>query len=864
MRTRLGVVLLAGALVGGASPIDSPHMVGAAPAAAAAPKYAPSIVRAPAHQRAELVAVDLLGNRYVTDYAKDQVVEKITPEGDQSLISVPNFRSRSITTDTRGNLYVAEEGRLWVTIVRPDGSQVVRKFSGNEQGSPGPMVADRDGYVYLQDCDRNRLLKFKGTSGPVTSISTGLCSYNQIGIDSQRRFYYSDFENNRIIRFDPASGTRTVLPFTGLERPSSVAVSREGDVFVQGHGLVNGRYNYYVRVLRQDGTLATLDQTGAIGGGFYGLAVDAMGTVYIPADGRILSFPVGGKGTILRTTGVSGDVGLGSDKHGNVFVADSGNVRVIRIAPDGTETELPFSNLQYPRAVAVDNDGTVYVADSVANKIVSLTAGGVQATVAFVGLFEPRSVAVDSAGTLYVVNGDERYANTWLLKRTKAGVQSDLSNQLPSLFNQPASVAVDGSGNVFVSCSGFDADNSVIEIRKTGGTRRVFEGLYNGQGTAGLDVDAAGNVFVTGAGTYGSDISRIDPAGGVTTLPRVDPTNTYPLPQGLTVDSRGNVYVSDDRAGLIRFTPNQGMPAAPGGVASSVSGSTVRLSWKAPASNGSTITGYLISTFVGNRLIASQAVGASTLAKNLIGLDEGTNYRFAVAALTSSGAGPRSPATSASVVPFASPAAFVTRQYADVMGRAPSSTEILRNVEKLNYREPGSVIADLRLSADAASNVDPVARLYWAYFARVPDTGGLSYWIGKKRSGSTLARISDTFAASAEFKRRYGGLTNTEFVELVYQNVLGRTADSGGLSYWTKQLNTKAIGRGGVMIAFSESSENVRNKQADVDVVIAWINMLGRAPAVGELSSWIGALDARSATIADLYSTLLVDPQYRV
>ncbi len=108
-----------------------------------------------------------------------------------------------------------------------------------------------------------------------------------------------------------------------------------------------------------------------------------------------------------------------------------------------------------------------------------------------------------------------------------------------------------------------------------------------------------------------------------------------------------------------------------------------------------------------------------------------------------------------------------------------------------------------------------VARLYLAYFLRRPDDAGFEYWAGVRQSGRSLAQISQEFVASNEFRMRYGSLTNRQFVELIYQNVLGRAADAGGLAHWTSVLD-QGTSRGDVMVGFSESDEFKTNTDQEV------------------------------------------------
>lgn len=113
-------------------------------------------------------------------------------------------------------------------------------------------------------------------------------------------------------------------------------------------------------------------------------------------------------------------------------------------------------------------------------------------------------------------------------------------------------------------------------------------------------------------------------------------------------------------------------------------------------------------------------------------------------------------------------------------------------------------------AADSAVLQGSITRLYRAYFKRAPDLGGLSYWIGQLQRGLPLGAVSSSFAASHEFRATYGGLDDGQFVRLVYRNVLDRSPDSGGYSFWLGRLRSGRVTRGGVMTGFSESSEFVR------------------------------------------------------
>lgn len=109
--------------------------------------------------------------------------------------------------------------------------------------------------------------------------------------------------------------------------------------------------------------------------------------------------------------------------------------------------------------------------------------------------------------------------------------------------------------------------------------------------------------------------------------------------------------------------------------------------------------------------------------------------------------------------------------------------------------------------AATSAQRDSILRLYKAYFLRAPDAKGHGHWAEQYASGTmSLASISQFFSQSKEFQTRYGSLSNPQFTALIYKNVLARTPDQTGSSYWVQRLNQGAS-RGSMMIGFSESPE---------------------------------------------------------
>lgn len=310
-------------------------------------------------------------------------------------------------------------------------------------------------------------------------------------------------------------------------------------------------------------TVSTL--AGSISGGFLdatgtnalftnpqAVATDAAGNVYV-ADSfneRIREItPVGvtttfaGDGNAGLTNGAAtvarfyGPQGIAHDAQGNFYVADIGNSVIRKITAagvvstfagngtagyvDGAANVAEFNN---PQSVAVDASGNVYVADRNNNRIRKITPAGVVSTFAGTGYAgdtdgvgttvasfnAPKAVAVDASGNVYVADP----VNYAIRKITSAGVVSTFAGGIvqTTLIGAPAGLAIDASGNLFIT----DQDGRILEIT----TQNILYVLA-GSNSAG---------YVDGVGANAK----------------------FNSPQGITVDSKSNIYVADYNNNVIR------------------------------------------------------------------------------------------------------------------------------------------------------------------------------------------------------------------------------------------------------------------------------------------------------------------------
>jgi hypothetical protein len=371
-----------------------------------------------------------------------------------------------------------------------------------------------------------------------------LNSYSIIGFIAASCCFTACTKSNNPTTVQPAQSNVTVstLAGGGVGNPATVTDPIYGQV-----GIANGT-----------GTAASFDAPG-------GVAIDAAGNIYIGEAGNhdirkitpagvVSTFAgnaVGGAANGIGTAASFSSLqGIAIDAAGNLYVADSGNQMIRKITPDGTVSTFAGTG-----AMGANN--------------------GPAASATFNA---PTGVAVDAAGNVYVAD----FGNTLIRKITAAGIVSTLAgtgargyNDGPgasATFTSPVRIAVDGSGNVYVS--------DFVSIRKItpDGVVSPFAGKYtpedsgtiefvstDGKGTAasfkvadGVATDAAGNVYV---GDLGS-VRKITPDGTVSTLAgggMGDATDgpgksaSFGILRGIAVNPSGNlVYVSDYSTSLVR------------------------------------------------------------------------------------------------------------------------------------------------------------------------------------------------------------------------------------------------------------------------------------------------------------------------
>ena len=582
----------------------------------------------------------------------------------------------AVAVDSAGNLYIALQYRCQVWVVNSSGTltQVIGNGTCAFSGDNGPaasaqldypqgVAVDSSGNLYI--ADSNRIRKVSG--GIITTVAgNGIDGYNGdnisatsaelfdpcgVAVDSSGNLYIADAQNNRIRKVSggiittvAGNGTRGYngdnISATSAELnfPQGVAVDSSGNLYIADYN------NYRIRKV-SGGIITTAAGDGNYGyngenivatsaglSGPNGVAVDSSGNVYIAELGGRIGKVSGGIITTVAgngTLGYNGDnisatsaelyspASVALDSSGNLYIADMKNYRIRKVsggiittvagnglAYGGDGNAATNAQLTWPEGSAMDSSGNLFVADTYACVVRKVAAGtGIISTAAGNGicgynndnisatsaeLNYPQGVAVDSSGNLYIADADNQRIRkvsggiiTTVAGSGASGYNGDNISPASAELNFPEGVAVDSSGNLYIA----DSFNSRIRKVSGGNITTVAgngTGGYNGDnisaGTAelnnplGIAVDSSGNLYI--ADTNNFRIRKV--SGGIITTVAGNGTNSYAgdggsatsawlsYPQGVAVDSSGNLYIAD--------TGNARVRRVSGGIITTVAG----------------------------------------------------------------------------------------------------------------------------------------------------------------------------------------------------------------------------------------------------------------------------------------------------
>lgn len=494
------------------------------------------------------------------------------------------IQAQGMAADGAGNLYVADAG-----------DHRVRKISAGG---------------VIQTVAGTGVLGFSGDGGP--ALQAQLNSPYGLALDNQGNLYIADLGNARVRRVTPDGTIATIagggqLPAGGVNNgtlatmlqliaPRNLAFDASGNLYVSDFGA--GR----VYQISPQGSLVAFAGTGVAGASGdngaaiaaqlnhpAGLAFDAQGALYIADSANHLVRRVK-QGLITSYARAATPTGLAFDGVGNLYIADTsaGDIAVIPAFSAASPSTIGVGALDVYFATGAGlyaSTGTAVVAALA--KVPAMVAGGGNLAHGDNGpanlarLNHPAGVSADAAGNFYIADHDNHRIRrvapdgniTTVAGTGIAGNSGNGGAALAAELNQPSSVTVDASGNLYI------ADTGNAQIRKvtpdgkiaaatnlgliapvyaiadssgklyisdagagkilTAGSNGVPATLLSGLNSPrGLAFDGQGNLYFTDAGA--ARVAMLSPGGAVTSI-----GTGWNIPRGVAVDSSGDVWVAD-------------------------------------------------------------------------------------------------------------------------------------------------------------------------------------------------------------------------------------------------------------------------------------------------------------------------------
>lgn len=560
--------------------------------------------------RPEAVAVDSKGNMYIGSKWSPRI-RKVSPSG--TISTFAEVSATGLLVDRSDNVY-ASDGTAYIYRITPSGAVSVLAGTGvpgfNGDGpatsaqlrSPGGMALHSNGDLYFADRENHRIRRIDTTGRITTVAGTGTAGYNGDGLalsvqlnspralafDANDSLYIADTDNCRIRKMDPSGQIRTYAgngDYWGWDGagdggaaiaasvgyPMGLAADSAGNVYVSCNALSR------VRVIDRSGVIRAY-----AGNGIYGYAGD------------------GGQATAAR---LAEPDGLVLDRDGSLLIADNEDHRVRRVSAGvistvagawhygGDNGPATSALLDWPDGVAVDQDGTVYIADMGNNRIRKVAPNGAITTSAGTGengvagdngpatsaqLSLPQLLALDGAGNLYTINQDRvrKISKSGII--TTAAQNKEIGDPRPTLQGPPSilisAIATDAQANLY-----FAESWPVCRVRKVTPDGQISQIVgsarcgYGGDGGPAIAaqigvawnmvVDKNGDLYIADSGN--NRVRKVTSDGKISTVVgngRDQPPGLTPQPvasasigspMGIAIDEFGDLYVSDNNAPTI-------------------------------------------------------------------------------------------------------------------------------------------------------------------------------------------------------------------------------------------------------------------------------------------------------------------------
>ncbi len=319
----------------------------------------------------------------------------------------------------------------------PNDFTIAISYTGGGLNSAVPLAIDKSGNVWVGNTatGANSVSEFSPVGAPITTSAGytggGIEDPYSLAIDKSGNVWTANVTPNSLSEISSTGTPATLSPYTGggLNAPYDIAFDQLGHVWVVNNvGASLSEFSSAGLPI----TTSPGDQGGGINNDPVSLAIDALGNIWVSDSitlGAISEFYSSGASAGMPISASTGDTGGG---------------------------------LNDPWGLAVDANGNVWVADSGSGTISLFGASGsaISSSTGYSGggLTVPEDIAIDGAGNVWVVNrgGTEvlpLYQPGSISEFNSSGVAVSYSSGYQAGLNGSLRIAIDGSGNVWVTNS---------------------------------------------------------------------------------------------------------------------------------------------------------------------------------------------------------------------------------------------------------------------------------------------------------------------------------------------------------------------------------------------------------------------------